>query len=194
VNTDVEVTLTARNPIRESGVRDTYYAADDPVCNAGSASAGACTPYTGPFTISESGRHVVSFFSNNSFGAPETRARPVEVLIDKEPPVMTCSASPDELWPPNKRMVDIAVSVTAVDEVSGPADYQLVAIHDSYGEAETAIRDFEIGVADTAGVMLSDRSGKLGARTYTLTYESADAVGNVGTCDVLVSVPHDQRP
>lgn len=194
VNTDVEVTLTARNPIRESGVRDTYYAADEPVCNAGSASAGACTPYTSPFTISESGRHVVSFFSNNSFGAPETRARPVEVLIDKEPPVMTCSASPDELWPPNKRMVDVAVSVTAVDEVSGPADYQLVAIHDSYGEAETAIRDFEIGVADTAGVMLSDRSGKLGARTYTLTYESADAVGNVGTCDVLVSVPHDQRP
>jgi hypothetical protein len=42
--------------------------------------------------------------------------------------------------------------------------------------------------------MLSDRSGKLGTRTYTLTYESADALGNTGTCDVLVKVPHDQRP
>jgi len=194
VNTDVEVTLRARNPIRESGVRDTYYAADEPLCSAESVPAGACQAYTAPFTIADSGRHVVSFFSNNAFGAPETRAKPVEVLIDKEPPVMTCSASPDELWPPNKRMIDIAVLVTAVDEVSGPADYWLAAIHDSEGEAETAIRDFEIGTSDTDGAMLADRSGKIGTRSYTLTYESADALGNVGACVALVRVPHDQRP
>jgi hypothetical protein len=194
VNTDVEVTLSVGNPIRESGVRDTYYAADEPRCDSESVAVGACLPYALPFTISESGRHVVSFFSNNQFGAPETRAKPVEVLIDKVPPVMTCSASPDTLWPPNKRMVDITVSVTSVDEVSGPADYWLTAIQDSQGEAATAVQGFQIGTADVNGSMLADRAGNLGERTYTLTYQSADALGNVASCDVVVRVPHDQRP
>ncbi|MDH5649463.1 MAG: hypothetical protein OEY67_07375 [Gammaproteobacteria bacterium] len=31
-----------------------------------------------------------------------------------------------------------------------------------------------------------------GNRFYTLTYQSEDAVGNVGACDVVVVVPHDQ--
>jgi len=37
-------------------------------------------------------------------------------------------------------------------------------------------------------------AGNLGERTYTLTYQSADALGNVASCDVVVRVPHDQRP
>lgn len=194
VNSDVVVTLAARNPIRESGVRGTQYAPDEPICSAGSAAAGACQPYAAPFTISQSGRHLVSFFSSNALGWPEKWVKPVEVLIDKEPPVMTCSASPAELWPPNKRMVDVAVSVTAVDEVSGPAAYWLDAIHDSEGGAEAAVQGFEIGTADTSGAMLAKRSGRIGTRSYTLTYKSADALGNVGSCDVVVQVPHDQRP
>lgn len=188
----VDVTLHARNPIKESGVRETYYAIDEPQCNVGSVDVGACLPYYTPITITESGRHTVSFFSYNSFGAPETRAKPVEVLIDKEPPVMTCSAAPDELWPPNKRMISITASVTAIDEVSGPSDYILVAIQDSAGDANNAVQDFVIGTSDTQGMMLADRTGYGGNRYYTLTYQSEDAVGNVGTCDVIVQVPHDQ--
>jgi hypothetical protein len=189
---DVEVTLRASNPIKESGVRETYYTVDEPRCNVGTVDAGACLSYSVPITITESGRHVVSFFSYNQFGAPETRAKPVEVLIDKEPPVMTCSAVPDELWPPNKRMIGITVSVTAVDEVSGPADYLLVDIKDSAGDAGNAVQGFDIGTSDTKGMMLSDRTGYGGDRFYTLAYQSQDALGNVGTCDVIVRVPHDQ--
>lgn len=189
---DVEVTLTASNPIRESGVRETYYTIDDPQCSVDTVDVGACLPYSTPVTITESGRHTASFFSYNQFGAPETRTKPVEVFIDKEPPVMTCSAIPNELWPPNKRMVGITVSVTAVDEVSGPADYLLVSIQDSAGDAANAVQDFVIGTNDTEGSMLSDRTGYGGDRYYTLTYRSEDAVGNVGTCDVVVMVPHDQ--
>ncbi|MEJ2141183.1 MAG: hypothetical protein P8Y24_02305 [Gammaproteobacteria bacterium] len=192
VNTDVEVTLQAYNPIKESGVSGTYYADSDPLCTHESALVGACQDYTMPFTVSQSGRNVVSFYSTNLNGAPETHAKPVEVLIDKEPPVMTCDALPDELWPPNKSMVGITVNVTAVDEVSGPADYILVDIQDSAGDAGNAVQDFDTGTADTHGMMLVDRKGYGGDRYYTLTYQSVDAVGNIGTCDAVVTVPHDQ--
>jgi hypothetical protein len=56
------------------------------------------------------------------------------------------------------------------------------------------VQGFQIGTADVNGSMLADRAGNLGERTYTLTYQSADALGNVASCDVVVRVPHDQRP
>jgi len=188
---EVEVTLHASNPIKESGVRETYYGIDEPQCNATSVNTGACLPYVTPITLTD-GRHTVSFFSYNQFGAPETKVKPVEVLIDNEPPVMTCSAAPDEVWPPNKRMVGITVTVTADDAVSGPADYVLVNITDSAGDVNNAVQDFVIGTNDTQGMVLADRTGYGGNRYYTLTYQSEDHVGNVGTCDVIVQVPHDQ--
>jgi hypothetical protein len=193
VATDVEVTLAAYNPIRASGVDDTYFAVDEPQCNADSAASGACTPYLAPIVITESGRHWVSFFSTNDYGAPETRARPVEVLIDKDPPEMTCTPAPVAVWPPNGKFVDVAIEVTAVDAVSGPADFILVAVHASEGDAGTDVRGFEVGTADTDGSLLARRAGNGPGRTYTFTYEAADAVGNVGSCEAAIVVPHDQR-
>lgn len=192
VNTDVEVTLIPYNPIRQSGVSETHYAVGSPLCTHESLLSGACQEYNMPFEVSQSGRNVISFFSSNTNGAPETRTKPVEVLIDKEPPEMTCAAVPTELWPPNKSMVGITVSVTAVDEVSGPADYVLVDIQDSAGDVDNAVQEFVIGTPDTDGLMLVDRKGNAGDRIYTLTYQSEDAVGNIGTCDAIVYVPHDQ--
>ncbi|MEN8235221.1 MAG: hypothetical protein ABFR89_09905 [Actinomycetota bacterium] len=192
VNTDVEVTLHAYNPIKEAGVRDTFYGVGDELCTP-DAAPGVCQPYTGPFVVDGTAGTTVSFYSTNTSGASETKVEPVEVLIDKEPPVMSCSASPEELWAPNNRFIDVATAVTAVDEVSGPADFWLDAIADSYGDADTGIQGFELGEADIDGSMLAKRSGRLGTRVYTLTYASADHLGNTGTCEVTVSVPHDQR-
>ena len=194
VNTDVEVTLMAYNPIQESGVSATNYSIGEPLCTNDTVEMGACTEYTMPFLVTESGRNLVSFFSLNNSGAPETGTEPVEVLIDREPPVMTCDPDPSEIWPPNKSMVPVTVAVTAVDEVSGPADFWLAGISDSYGAPDEAIVGFELGTADVDGEMLADRRGNLGARTYTLTYASSDHIGNTGTCDAIVVVPHDQRP
>jgi hypothetical protein len=143
--------------------------------------------------VTGSGRNTVSYFSENEYLAPEKYVESVEIWIDKDPPVMTCSATLEEIWPPNKKFTPVSVAVTSVDEVSGPAEYWLSAISDSYGQAKKAIIGFDLGEADTEGEMLADRRGNLGAREYKLTYSSADHVGNIGTCDVVVTVPKDQR-
>ena len=46
-------------------------------------------------------------------------------------------------------------------------------------------------VKGEVGDMLARRKGNSDGRVYTLTYESQDAVGNVGTCDATIIVPHD---
>jgi hypothetical protein len=191
---DVQVALTAENPLRQSGLGKTYFSVDEPLCTAETALAGACALYEGPIAVSSSGVHRVSFFSTNSGDTPETRVWPVTVVIDKDPPEMTCSAAPGQLWPPNGRLVDVVLQVTAVDATSGPAPFSLVGVRDSEENAAEDVVGFDVGTDDTSGQLRSRRRGNGPGRTYTFTYESADAFGNRATCDAEVLVPHDQSP
>jgi hypothetical protein len=88
-NQDVEVTLSAKNPIKESGLRGTFYAVDNPDCqynNDYPDNPPGCSVYGGPYTISTTGQHTVTFFSENSQGNPEAQ-QSAQVLIDKNPPL-----------------------------------------------------------------------------------------------------------
>jgi hypothetical protein len=187
---DVEVTFSAKNFIRESGVGNTYYAVDNPNCLPESTSN--CAIFGGPFTITAGGKHVVSFFSDNAHSGREA-LQSVEVWIDKEPPVMTCSATPEMLWPPNHEFIPVMTFVVAIDEVSGPEPFVLTSLTASEGSVSSETRGWVIGTPDTDGEMNSTRLGSEPGRVYALTYESADDVGNVGNCVVEVTVPHDQR-
>lgn len=189
---DVVVSLSASNPLADAGVAATYYAIGKPYCTAETLELGTCMPYQSPFTVSESGIHEVSFLSTNLAGEAETRVWPVTVFIDKEGPEMTCEAAPAEPWPPNGKLVDVEVTVTAIDAVSGPAGFTLAAIDDSEMNAAKDVVGFEIGASDTNGQVRVGRLGTGPGRTYTFTYESADAFGNVSECEASVNVPHDQ--
>lgn len=190
---DVEVTLDATNPIRESGIGTTYYAVDDPDCLPDLDPDASCSIYTGPFTIDTSGQHTVTFFSTNDFEGREP-PKQVEVWIDKDPPVMTCSADPSFLWPPNGHLRQVETSVDAVDAVFGPMPFVLVDATTSEGNPAADIKDFDIGEPDTEGRLRARRAGFGPGRLYVLTYESADPLGNVGRCEIPILVPHDQRP
>ncbi len=80
---DVTVTLSARNPIAEAGVGDTFYALDEPRCSADALEF--CSLYTGPFVISSTGKpgeRSVTFLSENAtFGVEQPQS--VTVLIDR---------------------------------------------------------------------------------------------------------------
>lgn len=187
---DVFVSLIAQNPISESGVGNTYFAVDDPGCTP--QTLATCTLYTGPFSISTSGTHTVSFFSQNAFVGIE-RLNTVLVRIDKDPPRMTCTATPDVLWAPNNKLVPVATHVTVVDDVFGPAPFTLLSLTTSEGSVVEDIEGFVLGGPDTEGWLRAKRLGTGPGRHYGLTYQSADPLGNVGTCTTIVSVPHDQR-
>ena len=83
-NQDVLITLAATNGIKESGVGATYYAVDDPTCIPGAV--GSCSQYSGPFTVSASGQHTITFFSANAQTGFEA-SQSVQVWVDKSPPV-----------------------------------------------------------------------------------------------------------
>src|SRR5262249_27521159 len=81
---DVTVILSAVNPIQQSGVGHTYFAVDNPACDARADAIAQCSLYTAPFLITSGGEHTVTFFSNNQFGAFEKR-NTVVVKIDRVP-------------------------------------------------------------------------------------------------------------
>jgi hypothetical protein len=109
---------------------------------------------------------------------------------DSTPPTISCSATPDRLWPPNKKMVPIAVSVVVTDGGSGPGGFVLVSATSNQPDAG-AIQGFVVGTPSVSGSLRADRLGT-GSRVYSLTYQGSDIAGNTARCVATVTVPHDQ--
>jgi hypothetical protein len=84
-NQDVTVTLSATNAIKESGVKQTLYAVDDSA-NCQPVTWPRCSIYGGPFTIGTSGKHTVTFDSQNTSGWMGSFQN-VQVWVDKNPPL-----------------------------------------------------------------------------------------------------------
>ena len=116
--------------------------------------------------------------------------------IDVTPPVVTVSASPSTLWPPNGKMVPVAVSGTIIDSLSGANPTTAAfAVMDEYGTVQpTGPVSLGAGGAYSFTVLLqASRNGndKTG-RQYTITVSAKDYAGNSGAAATIVTVPHDQ--
>lgn len=114
------------------------------------------------------------------------------VLVrDTTPPhIVSITASPNSLWPPNHKMVAVTISVIASDLVDPHPISHIVSIASNQpingnGDGNTSI-DWEITGPLTANVR-SERAGG-SDRVYTLTIQTTDASGNsaFGTTTVTV--------
>ena len=117
----------------------------------------------------------------------------VEQQQDTTPPTLTCSATPGTLWPPNNKLVPIAVTVDLSDNGSGPAGFTLVSVASDEGDVAAESAGWTTGTPDVNGRLRAGREGSGNGRVYTLTYEGADNAGNNATCSATVVVPHDRR-
>jgi hypothetical protein len=112
--------------------------------------------------------------------------------IDRTPPAVRCSVEPATLWPPNHRLVPVAVRVAVTDAGSGPADFALQTATsdqpDGDGPHAGDLQSWTIATADTAGLLRAVRDGG-SARTYTLSYRGFDRAGNAADCAARVVVP-----
>jgi N-acetylneuraminic acid mutarotase len=132
-------------------------------------------------------------------GAGLSNSASVTVKIDKTPPSMHCSVSPNTLWPPNHKMVTVTASVSVTDLLSGPAGFTLTSVtsnepDEGLGDGDTVndIQGWAIGTADTVGSLRAERSGHGTGRIYTLIYDGMDAAGNSASSSATVTVPHDK--
>ncbi len=120
-------------------------------------------------------------------GAPSDRVYFNVPVIVTEPPTVTASASPEILWPPKHKDVDVTFS-GEVTNCEGGANYTLV---DEYGRigysGSLAAGSYSLKLKLDASRKGKDRDG----RTYTFTVTAANSAGS-DTASVVVVVPHDK--
>jgi hypothetical protein len=116
-------------------------------------------------------------------------------VVDTQPPVLeVISILPPTLWPPNHKMVDIAVEVSAVDACEGEVSSWIdkVTSNESVngrGDGNTE-PDWEItGPLEVS--LRAERQGGGEGRVYTLVIKAMDSAGNTAEKTVEVPVPHD---
>jgi len=131
-------------------------------------------------------------------GHPTTESRDIEVS-DPIPPSIAVQLDPNELWPPNHRLVTIQATVAASDNCPNSYWFLLPITssepEDGLGDGDTGpdITDAVYGTADISFRLRSERSGNGTGRDYTVVYQMVDVCGNTSRSVSHVFVPHDQH-
>lgn len=121
----------------------------------------------------------------------------VEVL-DTTGPELLVTLTPDYLWPPNHKMIDISATVEAEDLCGYVESITLYSIVSSDNASEIGsgnttpdILGAEYGTEDLFFKLRAERSGKNTRRIYTVTYQATDNSGNstLKSEDVVIEQP-----
>ncbi len=138
----------------------------------------------------------VTFSAEDSCGNADDEVSGIQVQ-DATPPEVGCQAAVDSLWPPNHKFEDVGFSFT-FDDICAP-DTVTTSISVTSDEA-TATESGSGGLNHCADAVVgpdgtvrlrAERSGNGDGRVYVVTVSATDACGNVASCTVNVSVPHN---
>ncbi|MDP1580057.1 MAG: hypothetical protein Q8M02_07255 [Candidatus Didemnitutus sp.] len=109
-------------------------------------------------------------------------------LLDETPPVFnSLTATPNTLWSPNNKMVDVQLTADVTDETTPNPVVQIVSVTSN----EPDFGDWVI-TGPMSLQLRAKRLGKNSGRVYTITVSATDFAENVSTATVTVTVPHDQ--
>ena len=136
--------------------------------------------------------HVNSEFADQS---SDHEPQVAHLCVDRTPPTLNVTASPNELWPANHKYVTVKTTVKASDNADPNPAWKLVSVTSSepdngLGDGDTA-NDI-VTVDSTTFQLRAERSGTGTGRIYTITYQATDACGNSTTAATTVTVPHDK--
>ena len=99
----------------------------------------------------------------------------------------------------NHKMMAITAMITVADACDPAPSVELLSITSSdpdngAGDADTPndIQEANVGTNDREFSVRAERSGNVGGRVYTVTYEATDTIGNSTEASATVTVPHDQ--
>lgn len=109
---------------------------------------------------------------------------------DKTPPVIHgLTPNPRSLWPPNKKMVNVIVGVSATDDVTPNPTCTISGW--ASNEPDAGSEDIGPVNADGLGISLrAKRAGNGSGRIYALAVTCSDAAGNEANAVTTVTVPH----
>jgi PKD repeat protein len=142
--------------------------------------------YTGSFISTDEGTHYLEYYSIDIAGNVEETHNQT-YYVDGTPPVVTISASPNSLWPPNNKMKNVLISGSATDAGSGIASL-VFSVEDEYDLVEPTLTSF----GQTIQLQAMRYGYDFDGRMYTITATATDNLGHVTTASTIVRVPHDQ--
>jgi hypothetical protein len=110
------------------------------------------------------------------------------------PPVITLSATPTSLWPPNGKMVPVTVT-GAITHTGCTVRSAAYTVTDEYGEVQPS-GPVTIGPQGTYSFTVLLQASRLGTdldgRSYKVTVRASNNAGKTGSKMAKVVVPHDQ--
>ncbi|MBA2339536.1 MAG: family 10 glycosylhydrolase [Pyrinomonadaceae bacterium] len=179
---DVSVTLAASDDL--SGIARTEYSTD-----------GGATwqTYSSSLVVNTEGITSISYRSVDRAGNEEA-AQSLTLKIDKTAPSVTLTANPSTISPPNGKMIDVIISGSATDAVSGLSGVTYV-VTDEYGmPLSIAPRTLEGNSAtwtETLRVEARRNGNDKDGRRYLVTATVSDRAGNTSTASTEIVVRHD---
>jgi Beta-propeller repeat len=115
---------------------------------------------------------------------------------DTLPPVITITATPDTLWPPNGQLVPVTIVATITDAGSGvdpgTATYAVIDEYSSVEPSGSLTLRQDGRYTATIGLEASRRGNNTDGRRYTITVSVQDNEGNEGVDTAIVTVPQNQ--
>jgi hypothetical protein len=125
--------------------------------------------------------------------------RRVVITPDVTAPVITkITATPNQLWPPNRQMTAVTIDVSLTGGCAGTCRITGVTSSDptkGRGTGKNGGEEPDWVVTGPLTLRLrAERSGNVALRAYTVAITCVDSAGNTTTGNVVVAVPHDQRP
>lgn len=179
------------------------------VNNGSSDNCGIASMTVSPnsFDCSNAGPNTVTLTIADVNGNVSSGTATVTVVDNIDPIITDLILSPNILWPPNHKMIPIAVEVTGSDncaETTGITfDLFLITMnegdenntYDPYFDDNTGDGNTidDIQVDEDGNILLrAERSGPGDGRVYTITYRVTDASGNSSTASETVICPHNQ--
>jgi Beta-propeller repeat len=117
-------------------------------------------------------------------GASDAFVTKIGFNANRPPDCSSAQANPSLIWPPNGRVVPVAIQGVG-DPDGGPVALRITGIsQDEPGAAGS-------GVGTPVARVKAERDGKGDGRVYHIAFEAADPAGAVCSGEVTVCVPHD---
>lgn len=200
VSYDVRVTNTGRGPALSTMLQTTHPDGSIATFDLGAVSVGAELSRLTTFTVPAnacpgdltSARASASFTDFPGTELTATGTTPLQIL-DVAPPAFEVSLSPNILWPPNHKFVDVTTTLTSTDNCDRSPAVTLVSItsNEPADKKEPDIQGAAFGTDDRTFSLRAEREtghDRTG-RVYTVTYRVTDASNNATVKSATVTVP-----
>ncbi|WP_041245589.1 CARDB domain-containing protein [Geotalea uraniireducens] len=155
-----------------------------PTATVGTVAYPTATTWQAAVSALSDGANIISAATVDPAGNQSTTT--TTIVVTTTAPVVTVTASPATLWPPNHKLVPVTVRgnilTTATDMES-----VLISISDEYGKYNYK----NLPSGSTVYLEAWRNGDDMDGRVYTVTATATDKAGNTATAVTSVVVPHD---